>query len=149
MDHIQPRGRSLLQHYMTTERAIQILLSCPSDKERLARTLPVSKRLKISQDLVFKIVSRLARAELVICLRGPQGGFQLARPANEITVGDVVRAFDFSPTVPDEFNGNAVFSKAFAAFNACLERYTLADFASRATPEASGKRRKRRQAGKK
>ncbi len=127
---VPTRARPVLQHFKTTERAIDILLSCPPDQDGLVRTRNVAKRLGISQHLVFKIVSRLARAELIICQRGQQGGFQLARPMNEITVGDVVRAIELCPE-QDDLSDTETFSAARAAFDALLDSYTLADFTPR------------------
>lgn len=40
------------------------------------------------------ILLDLRRAGLVRSVRGPRGGYQLARPATEIAVGDVLRAVD-------------------------------------------------------
>ncbi len=125
-----PRVRPVLQHYKTTERAIEILLCCRSDGAGFSRTHAVAERLGISQHLVFKIVSRLAQAELVICQRGPSGGFHLARPAGKITVGDVVRAIDPVPVEEGELSGNRAFTEARAAFDTLLDRYTLADMRS-------------------
>ncbi len=60
---------------------------------------PVSvDRLASEQELPRKflesIVAELRRAELVVSRRGVAGGYLLARPAEEITIGDVLRAVD-------------------------------------------------------
>jgi Rrf2 family protein len=55
-------------------------------------------RLVTSQGLPRKfleaIMSELRRAGLVQSRRGPEGGFTLARPANEVSVADVLRVID-------------------------------------------------------
>ena len=54
--------------------------------------------LATAQDLPAKflgaIMNDLRRAGLVASQRGAEGGYRLARPANEITVADVMRALD-------------------------------------------------------
>ena len=39
-----------------------------------------------------KVMSQLARSRILNSVRGPQGGFQLARDANEITLLEVIEA---------------------------------------------------------
>jgi Rrf2 family protein len=60
----------------------------------LARTGEIGKRLGISQQNAFKIAALLSKAGFVSTVRGCHGGLRLARPADEIKVGDVVRAFE-------------------------------------------------------
>jgi len=40
------------------------------------------------------IMTQLRRERIVVSQRGPDGGFVLARPANEISVADIFRAID-------------------------------------------------------
>src|SRR5580698_179657 len=40
------------------------------------------------------ILTQLRRAGLIRSQRGPEGGFWLARPANEISLADIIRAID-------------------------------------------------------
>ncbi|MAB99666.1 MAG: transcriptional regulator [Pseudomonadaceae bacterium] len=48
----------------------------------------------VPQELLAKVFTKLAKANLVVATEGVRGGFSLARPADEITVLDVVRAVD-------------------------------------------------------
>jgi Rrf2 family protein len=64
-----------------------------------APTGPVKgERLATSQTIPPKflenILTELRRAEIVASQRGVEGGYQLARPAEEITVADVIRALE-------------------------------------------------------
>jgi len=56
------------------------------------------ERLASSQEIPLKflenILTELRRAELVATQRGAEGGYRLARPADEITLADVIRAVD-------------------------------------------------------
>ncbi len=58
------------------------------------RDIAASERL--SGDYVEQILLRLRRAEIVRSTRGARGGYQLARPAEEITVRDVIKASELS-----------------------------------------------------
>ncbi len=51
---------------------------------------------RLSGDYVEQILLRLRRAEIVRSTRGARGGYQLARPAEEITVRDVIKASELS-----------------------------------------------------
>lgn len=49
---------------------------------------------QIPRRYLEQILNRLRRAELVTALRGPGGGYALARDPGQITVGDIVRAVE-------------------------------------------------------
>lgn len=51
----------------------------------------ISKRQEISAKYLEQIVVQLSRAGFVTSTRGAQGGYQLAKPASEYTVGDILR----------------------------------------------------------
>ncbi|MET4126864.1 Rrf2 family transcriptional regulator [Roseovarius sp. MBR-6] len=54
----------------------------------------VSRRQDISLPYLEQLFVKLRRADLVISVRGPGGGYRLARPASEIRVSDVLAAVD-------------------------------------------------------
>ena len=54
----------------------------------------ISERQQISLSYLEQLFNKLRRAGLVESVRGPGGGYCLARPANQITVADIVRAVD-------------------------------------------------------
>jgi Rrf2 family protein len=54
----------------------------------------ISRRHDISLKYLLDILRDLKRAELVRSKRGPDGGFTLSRPPEEITFADVFRAID-------------------------------------------------------
>ena len=56
----------------------------------------ISARLQISDSYLEQLVRKLKRAGLVNSVRGAQGGYRLAKPAEEISVGDVLRALEGS-----------------------------------------------------
>ncbi len=54
----------------------------------------VSRRQDISLPYLEQLFVKLRRAGLVTSVRGPGGGYRLARPASEIRVADVLAAVD-------------------------------------------------------
>ncbi len=54
----------------------------------------IAERQSISTKYLHDILRDLKRAELVRAKRGPDGGFSLSRPADDITLADVFRAID-------------------------------------------------------
>ena len=54
----------------------------------------ISERQKISVSYLEQLVGKLRRCSLVDSVRGPGGGYCLARPGTQITVADIVRAVD-------------------------------------------------------
>ena len=56
----------------------------------------IAERGGMPEAYLEQLIAGLKRAGLVTSTRGAQGGYMLARPAEEITVGDVLRAlFEF------------------------------------------------------
>ena len=54
----------------------------------------IASRQEISLAYLEQLFSRLRRRGVVESVRGPGGGYRLARPAVEISVADVVKAVD-------------------------------------------------------
>ncbi|WP_166415666.1 Fe-S cluster assembly transcriptional regulator IscR [Cochlodiniinecator piscidefendens] len=63
-------------------------------KENLISLSEISKRQDISLPYLEQLFVKLRRAELVESVRGPGGGYRLARSASEIRVVDVLGAVD-------------------------------------------------------
>ncbi len=54
----------------------------------------ISQREQISESYLEQLVRKLRNADILISHRGAAGGYVLARPADEITVGEVLRALE-------------------------------------------------------
>jgi len=82
-----------------------------------------------------QIFHELKRAGLLTAKRGPRGGYQLARPPAQITVGDVVRALEgsaFAVTRAEERDaGRDPIASVFVALSheveRCFDQISLAD----------------------
>jgi Rrf2 family protein len=107
-------------------------------------TLAESQALPVS--FLSQILATLRRAGIVISVRGQSGGYRLAKPADTITLADIVRAVD-GPLVtvrdlrpPDvSYTGPAatlpeVWVALRAAVRDVLERVTVQDLSVGALP---------------
>lgn len=54
----------------------------------------IAQRQEISVSYLEQLMAKLKKAGLVKSVRGVNGGYSIARPASEITVGDVLRALE-------------------------------------------------------
>ena len=130
------------------EYAMRALLTLAAEPEGGPLT---ADRLAAAQALPVKFLENilvdLRRAGLVRSQRGAEGGYRLARPAEEITAADVLRLID-GPLAevrgarPEQSNyqGPAehlqdVWVAARAALRSVLEHVTLADIASGKLPK--------------
>lgn len=62
----------------------------------LSSLTEISERQNISLAYLEQLFVKLRRAELVVSVRGPGGGYRLARSASDIRVADVLSAVDES-----------------------------------------------------
>jgi len=54
----------------------------------------ISERQKISLSYLEQLFGKLRRHKIVASVRGPGGGYRLARGMNEVTVADIISAVD-------------------------------------------------------
>lgn len=54
----------------------------------------ISARQNISESYLEQLIAKLRKAGLVVSVRGAGGGYKLAKPAEEISVGDILRALE-------------------------------------------------------
>ena len=73
----------------------------PSASHTIAQVVGMPERF------LLKVLGTLARTRLVLSLRGPFGGYRLARPAKDISLLDVVEAVEgpIRSTVPEAATG--------------------------------------------
>ena len=62
--------------------------------DRMFTTKQIASTLGVSDHHLSKVLQRLAKAGLVKATRGPKGGFELERPADEITLLEVYEAIE-------------------------------------------------------
>jgi Rrf2 family protein len=127
--------------------AMRALLVLAADVDgKPVRGETIAKRQAMPEKFVENILVELRRSGLVRSHRGAAGGFTLGRPANEITVADVIRTVDgplaevrgFRPEMVD-YEGPAehlqtVWVAVRASVRSVLEHVTVADIASGKLP---------------
>jgi Rrf2 family transcriptional regulator, nitric oxide-sensitive transcriptional repressor len=129
-----------------TDYAFRLLIQVASMEPALVTLPSVAKSYGISHHHLTKIANELVRAGLIATTRGRNGGIQLAKPASEIVVGDVVRLCESSvPLVEcfDRRNNTCIITPhctlktmlgaAEHAFYAVLDQHTLADLTKHRT----------------
>jgi Rrf2 family protein len=126
-------------------RALLVMAADPEGKPIKGETIAKSQGMPVK--FVENTLVELRRTGLVASQRGTAGGFKLGKPANRITIADVVRAVD-GPLAevrgvrPDEtaYEGPAanlqtVWIATRANLRAVLEHVTLADVVNNTIPK--------------
>jgi len=125
-----------------TDFGLRALMRLAGEPNRSFSTGEIAAEFGISRHHLIKVVSDLAQAGLVTTQRGGGGGLRLARSAQAINLGEVVRALEARHALVECFRedgGNCVLmprcrlkgklASAREAFLRELERTTLADCA--------------------
>lgn len=86
-------------------RAVTYLALLPAGT--LAGARDISRAENIPMPFLWKILQKLSRRKLVRSFKGLRGGYELARPADHITLQDLVAA-----TNGDELEGNCILGLA-------------------------------------
>ncbi len=73
-------------------RAMIYLASIPADEVVPFRE--IARRMEVPEDFLAKILKSLVDEGIVRSARGPHGGYQLARPAAEVSFLDVIEAVE-------------------------------------------------------
>ncbi|MFI5494792.1 RrF2 family transcriptional regulator [Actinoplanes sp. NPDC051859] len=131
-----------------TDYAVRAMLAIAADHPHLVKAADLASAQDIPLSFLQGILLDLRRAGLLHSHRGVDGGYALARPATEITVGDVVRAAGGAlttvrglPTTTTTYHGVAtglkdVWVAVEEAIEGVVDRRTLAHLAVSALPAA-------------
>ena len=110
----------------------------------------IAKRQDISVKYLEQIIIPLKKANYVLSVRGPKGGHFLAKPPEEITLGEIVALLEAGPSLAEcsehaEVCRRAatcptrpIWKEAAQAMFDKLDAITLADLAERARAGAQG-----------
>ncbi len=64
------------------------------DPDKLSSTKEIATKLRVSEAHLSKVLQRLTKAGLVKSMRGPKGGFMLARTSSEISLLEVYESIE-------------------------------------------------------
>jgi Rrf2 family nitric oxide-sensitive transcriptional repressor len=127
-----------------SDYSLRVLIYLAVRPDELATIEEIAHAYGISRAHLMKVVHQLGRGGFLSTLRGRGGGFQLARPAEEIGVGEVVRFTEGTLELVECFDPETsrcridpvcglrgALEQALDAFLETLDRYTLADLVAR------------------
>lgn len=63
-------------------------------KQETVSIASIAARQKISESYLEQLIPKLRKAGMISSVRGAGGGYMLAKPASEISVGDILRALE-------------------------------------------------------
>ena len=122
-----------------TNYAVRILMYCAATRG-LSNVADIAEFYGISEAVLFKILQALNGAGFLETVRGRSGGIRLSRPADEIGLGEVIRAVEENFAMAECFDGgpsscplvtscgfNEALGRALGAFFSVLDEYTIAD----------------------
>lgn len=125
-----------------TDYSLRLLMFVALKKGELATVQEVADAYGISKNHLMKVTYDLGHHGFLETVRGRGGGFRLARAADRIGLGDVVRRTEEDFTMVECFAPDAdrcritgscrlkgVLHDALNAYLAVLDSYTLADLA--------------------
>ena len=137
-------GRMTVYVSARTDYAVRAMVSVAAEHPRLVKAAALATAQDIPLSFLHSILLDLRRAGLLYSQRGVDGGYQLTRPATEITVGDVVRAIGGAltsvrglPTGTATYHGAAtglrdVWVAVEAAIEGVVDHTTLAELSDSA-----------------
>jgi len=118
--------------------AVVALAELARSGERPVPITALAERRGIPEQFLEQLFSTLRRAGLLTSHRGMRGGYTLARPAEEITVIEVVQALDGKVgQEADEAGG--IWAEGVEALRGVFTRTTIAEIARREAEEAGSR----------
>ena len=127
-----------------TDYGLRLLMYVALKQGELATIQEVADAYGISKNHLMKVAYDLGQHGFLETVRGRGGGLRLARPAEKIGLGDVVRRMEedmvqvecFAPTantcrITRACRLKGVLGEALKAYLAVLDTYTLADLTGR------------------
>lgn len=130
-----------------TDYALRLLMHLAVAPGRLVTISEVSEAFGISRNHLVKVAHELGKAGFVETMRGRGGGLRLARPAENIAIGDVVRAMEEDFRIVECFDREAntcciapacrlkrLLREALEAWLTVLDGATLAELVEKPAP---------------
>lgn len=117
-----------------TDFSMRVLFYLGVNSGRAVPVAEIARKYGISQHHLVKVVHNLVKGGFLESVRGRSGGVRLARPADKITLGEVVRHAEpdlrlidcLGCTIADACTMPRALAEATRAFVDVLDRHTLA-----------------------
>lgn len=123
-----------------TDYSLRVLMYLAADPDQTSTIQEIADSFNISKNHLMKVAYELGQASYVETVRGRNGGLRLARPAEEIKLGDLVRECEGDFTLVECFDAEHnqcvltpvcklkhVLREALDAYFQSLNQYSLAD----------------------
>ena len=123
---------------LQTDYALRLLMHLAVNDAHLCTIAEIAERYDISKNHLMKVAHILGREGVITTVRGRSGGLQLAEPATQIVIGNIVRLMEADLAIVECFQGGAnqcaitpacrlkgVFDEAVNAFLTVLDKYTV------------------------
>jgi Rrf2 family nitric oxide-sensitive transcriptional repressor len=126
-----------------SDYALRVLMYAHAAGDRRVTIEEMAASYRISRAHLMKVVNALTRAGYLTAVRGRSGGLTLARPADKIRLGEVIRTTEPDFALVECFaTGNQcvitaccslprVLNQALAAFLDAMDQHTVASVALR------------------
>lgn len=122
-----------------TDYAMRVMIHLGSHDDRLVSIPEIARIYDLSHPNLMKVVQDLGHAGYVETVRGRHGGVRLARPADQINLGELVRHTEASFDLVDcqgcliapACGLPGILAEATRAFLGVLDKYTVADLLGR------------------
>jgi Rrf2 family transcriptional regulator, nitric oxide-sensitive transcriptional repressor len=85
---------SLMRLTTKTNLAVRVLMACAVNDSRTLRSAEIATACNASLNHLLQVVNAIQTHGFVDTLRGRNGGLRLARPADQISIGDVFRVLE-------------------------------------------------------
>lgn len=129
-----------MQLTLYTDYSLRVLIHLSLQDDKPLTINEIAEFYKISRNHLVKVVHNLAQKGFIHTTRGKGGGIRLARPADTISVGEVVRQTEPNFHIVECFNAaaapcaalpvcklKAILGEATDSFLSVLDGYTIAD----------------------
>jgi Rrf2 family nitric oxide-sensitive transcriptional repressor len=122
-----------------SDYALRVSLYLALHHDRLVSISEIVQAYDLPRGNIMKLTTDLVRAGLIVSVRGRAGGIRLARPATDITIGQIVRHTEKEQPMVDcstcilapDCGLICMLSEAQQAFFRVLDAYTLAEAVTR------------------
>lgn len=137
-----------------TDYSLRVLMYCAAHPGRLVTIGELAEHHQVSKNHLMKVVNDLSRQGVIETTRGRGGGLRLLQSADQIRVGDIVRASEtdfrlvecFDPatnvcTLTPSCHLKQVFGNALQAYFRELDGVTLTDLVPPPSAATAGRSR--------